>query len=430
MALKYWIALLFSSTYKKSDLGRRGKETLQLALVALERKRTSQKAKEKKNNMGNIFGRIFRVMTFGESHGPACGAVVEGMPSQIAIDLEEIQRYLDRRRPGQRFTTLRQEQDRLEVLSGLFEGQTLGTPIAMMVRNRDQRSQDYQNLASVYRPSHGDYTWQAKYGFRDWRGGGRSSGRETVGRVLAGALAEQFLRQWLIPNGPQPLSIVAWLEQIGHCRLQYKEGQFEQYLQTLSRSEIDSCLARFPEASAWPQVQQLLEQAEREGNSWGGSLVFAIRGLPAAIGEPVFDRLDAQIASALMSIPAVKGVEIGQGFQLSALSGSAANDTLQNKQGRPTLRTNRQGGIWGGISTGGLIWGRAAFKPTPSIGLEQETLNTQLQPCNIAIKGRHDPCLAIRAVPVVEAMLAITLADLVLSAALSNGQSAPRLQKH
>lgn len=379
--------------------------------------------------MGNIFGKIFRVMTFGESHGPACGAVVEGMPSQIAIDLAQVQRYLDRRRPGQPFTTPRQEEDRLEVLSGLFEGQTLGTPIAMLVRNRDHHSQDYQDLASLYRPSHGDYTWQAKYGFRDWRGGGRSSGRETIGRVLAGALAEQLLGQWLPPNESQPLAIVAWLEQIGPCSLNYSPGQFEQYLQKLSRSEIDSCLARFPQASAWPQIEQLLEEAKQGGNSWGGRLVFVIRGLPAAIGEPVFDRLDAQIASALMSIPAVKGIEIGQGFHLSTLSGSAANDTLQNENGRPTLRTNRQGGIWGGISTGGPIWGRVAFKPTPSISLEQETLNNQLQPCHIKIKGRHDPCLAIRAVPVVEAMLALTLADLVLSASLSSLQSAPRLQK-
>lgn len=379
--------------------------------------------------MGNIFGKIFRVTTFGESHGPACGAVINGMPSQIDIDLEEVQRYLDRRRPGQRFTTPRQEQDRLEVLSGLFEGKTLGTPIAMLVRNCDQHSRDYKDLASVYRPSHGDYTWQTKYGFRDWRGGGRSSGRETVGRVLAGALAEQLLRQWLPSNELMPFNIVAWLEQIGPCELNYDEGQFEQYLQTLSRPEIDSCLARFPQASASHKVQQLLEKAEREGNSWGGRLVFAIRGLPAAIGEPVFDRLDANIASALMSIPAVKGIEIGQGFRLSSSNGSAANDTLQNENGQATLKTNHQGGIWGGISTGGLIWGRVAFKPTPSIGLEQDTLDVNLQPCKIKIKGRHDPCLAIRAVPVVEAMLAITLADLTLSASLSNMQSAPRLQK-
>ncbi len=380
--------------------------------------------------MGNIFGKIFRVMTFGESHGAACGAVVDGMPAQISIDLAEVQHYLNRRKPGQRFTTPRQEQDRLEILSGLFEGKTLGTPIAMLVRNCDQRSQDYKDLASVYRPSHGDYTWQTKYGFRDWRGGGRSSGRETVGRVLAGALAEQLLRQWLPPAECSPFSIVAWLEQIGPCRLNYSEGQFEQYLQRLSRSEIDSSLARFPQASAWPEIERLLTQAKQEGNSWGGSLVFAVRGLPAAIGEPVFDRLDAQIASALMSIPAVKGIEIGQGFQLSALNGSIANDTLQNDNGRPTLKSNRQGGIWGGISVGGPIWGRVAFKPTPSIGLEQETLDAQLQPRTLKIKGRHDPCLAVRAVPVVEAMLALALADLVLSASLNSVQSAPRLQKH
>ena len=381
--------------------------------------------------MGNIFGKNFQVVTFGESHGTACGVVVDGMPAQIDIDLDEIQHYLDRRKPGQRFTTQRQEEDKLEVLSGLFEGKTLGTPIAIIVRNRNQRSQDYQNIASVYRPSHGDYTWQVKYGFRDWRGGGRSSGRETIGRVLAGALAEQLLHQWLPQTEHnQPLRIVAWLEQIGPCRLNYREGQFEQYLQKLSRQEVDDSLARFPEASAWPQIRKILEQAEQEGNSYGGSAVFAISGLPAAVGEPVFDRLDAKIASALMSIPAVKGVEIGQGFQLSTLSGSAANDTLCLEEGRPSLRTNRQGGIWGGISTGGLIWGRVAFKPTPSISLEQETLDANLQPCKIRIKGRHDPCLAIRAVPVVEAMLAITLADLVLSASLNNLSSAPRLQKH
>lgn len=381
--------------------------------------------------MGNIFGKNFQVMTFGESHGTACGAVIDGMPAQVAINLDEAQHYLDRRKPGQRFTTPRQEQDKLEVLSGLFEGKTLGTPIAMLVRNCCQRSQDYKNLASVYRPSHGDYTWQTKYGLRDWRGGGRSSGRETVGRVLAGALAEQFLRQWLPPTEEaQPFNIVAWLEQIGPCRLNYRKKQFEQYLQKLSRQEIDNSLARFPEASAWPQIEQLFAQAEQEGNSWGGSVVFAIRGLPISVGEPVFDRLDAKIASALMSIPAAKGVEIGQGFQLSSLSGSAANDTLCIEEGRPALKTNRQGGIWGGISTGGLIWGRVAFKPTPSIGLEQETLDANLQPCKIRIKGRHDPCLAIRAVPVVEAMLALTLADLVLSASLSYLSSAPRLQKY
>ncbi|MGM9999468.1 MAG: chorismate synthase [Candidatus Bruticola sp.] len=371
--------------------------------------------------MGSIWGKIFQVATFGESHGPACGVVVDGMPAQTIINLEEVQQWLNRRRPGQKNTTTRQEKDSVEILSGVFEGRALGTPIAAIVRNQGQHSQDYAELASVYRPSHGDYTWQAKYGWRDWRGGGRSSGRETIGRVIAGALAEQMLRQWLPrTKGEAPFSIAVWLEQLGPYRLQYQNGQFEDYLNNLSRQDIYSSWARCPDRQAEPQLQNLLDRARKEHNSWGASLVFAVRGLPAGIGDPVFDRLDARLASALISLPAAKGIEIGEGFKMSSMSGTEANDTLICRQGHVVPKTYNQGGIWGGISAGGIIWGRVSFKPTPSIGAEQETLNTDLQPCKIRIKGRHDPCVAIRAVPVVEAMLAITLADLVLSASLSS----------
>ncbi|MGM9992969.1 MAG: chorismate synthase [Candidatus Bruticola sp.] len=371
--------------------------------------------------MSSILGKIFQVATFGESHGPACGVVVDGMPAQTMINLEEIQQWLNRRRPGQINTTARQESDRVEILSGVFEGKALGTPIAAIVRNQGQRSHDYKELASVYRPSHGDYTWQAKYGWRDWRGGGRSSGRETIGRVIAGSLAEQMLRQWLPNNGgEQNFSIAVWLERLGPYKIEYQKGQFEDYLNNLSRQEIDSSWTRCPDHQAEPQLQKLLDQARQEQNSWGASLVFVVRGLPPGIGDPVFDRLDARLASALISLPAAKGVEIGEGFKMSSMSGIEANDTLTECHGRVVSKTYRQGGIWGGISAGGIIWGRVSFKPTPSIGIEQETLNTDLQPCKISIKGRHDPCVAIRAVPAVEAMLAVTLADLVLSASLSS----------
>ena len=370
--------------------------------------------------MGNTWGRIFRVTTFGESHGPAIGAVIDGMPAGIKIDRAAFQRYIDRRRPGRRHASPRREADQIEFLSGLFEDVTLGTPLAVMARNNDMRSRDYEELKDVYRPSHGDYTWQQKYGFRDHRGGGRCSGRETLGRVMAGAAAEQLLQQWADKHQRPRPEIAAWLESLGPINSPSSRQRLPEDLEGLSREQIDSFPLRCPYGDVRQEMEAYLSGLEARGDSCGATVVFAARNIPAGWGEPVFDRLDACIASALMSVPAVKSAEIGEGSALSSLEGSSANDTLGLKDGKAEPLTNRSGGVWGGISNGGILWGRAAFKPSPSIALPQQTLSKDLQPVKLEIRGRHDPCAALRGIPVIEAMLALVLADALLSRGLSS----------
>ena len=370
--------------------------------------------------MGNTWGRILKVTTFGESHGPAVGAVIDGLPAGIKIDRAAVQKYIDRRRPGQLYTSSREEADRAEFLSGLFGDVTLGTPLALLVRSGDMRSRDYDDLKDVYRPSHGDYAWQQKYGIRDHRGGGRCSGRETLGRVMAGAVAEQFLQQWAAKHQKPKPEIVAWLDSLGTVCSPSDAQSLQHNIENLSREQIDAFPLRCPRADVRAQMEAYLRELTAQGDSCGGTVIFAARSIPAGWGDPVFDRLDACIASAIMSIPAVKGIEIGAGFALSSLQGSSANDTLELKDGKAAAASNRSGGVWGGISNGSTVWGRAAFKPAPSIALPQQTLNKDLQPVTLKIGGRHDPCAALRGIAVIEAMLALVLADALLSGSLSS----------
>lgn len=376
--------------------------------------------------MSSSFGRILRLTTFGESHGPACGAVLDGLPAGVKIDTEALQSYVNRRSPGRRLTSARAEKDRVEILSGLYEGVTLGTPLAMVIRNENKRPGDYAELADKYRPSHADLTWQLKYGIRDCRGGGRASARETAGRAMAAAAAEQFLEQYsALRNAENPqagneavrniFSIVCWIERIGSCAINYAPGQLENLLENVTRKDIDASPCRCPVTEASALMEEELKKAQSAGDSLGGAAVFAIRGLSAGLGDPVFDKLDSIIAGALMSIPSVKGVEIGGGFGLAQMRGSQANDTFEMRGGRPHLQTNRSGGILGGISTGDTVWGRIAFKPTPTIGLPQQTLNTALETVTIRAGGRHDPCTAVRGTAAAEAMLALACADCVLA---------------
>lgn len=326
---------------------------------------------------GSTFGKIFTVTTWGESHGKAVGAVIDGCPAGLPLEEADIQRMLDRRKPGQnRFTTARKEGDLVEILSGTFEGKTTGTPISLIVRNQDQRSRDYSNIVEVYRPGHADYTFDAKYGFRDYRGGGRSSGRETIGRVAAGAIAEKIL-------GTLGIQVQAKALKIGPYPAEDREA-LEAYLNE-KMSQMDSA---------------------------GGIVECRVTGMPAGIGDPVFEKLDANLAKAVMSIGAVKGVEIGDGFAVTESCGSRNNDPFRaDEQGHIYKKSNHAGGILGGISDGSEIILRAAVKPTSSIAQVQETVNRQGENVEIQVKGRHDPVIANRAVVVVESMVALTILD-------------------
>lgn len=340
--------------------------------------------------MSSSFGTLFRIVTFGESHGPAVGVVVDGMPPAIRVDVADLQRELDRRRPGQStLTTQRQESDRVEVLSGLFEGVTLGTPIAMMVRNDDARSQDYEALRDVFRPGHADYAWQQKYGVRDHRGGGRSSGRETVGRVAAGALAK-------IALATIGVSIVGGTVQVGDVVAAWRDWD-----------EAERNPVRCPDPAAAAEMARLIAAARDAKDSVGGVVELVARGVPAGWGDPTMARLDAQLGAALLSIPATKGVEIGDGFALAARRGSESNDVLEGDR----YLSNHAGGISGGISNGADLVVRVAVRPASSIGLEQIAATTEGGARPITIEGRHDPCICPRVVPVAEAMLAVTLMD-------------------
>ncbi|NJK40631.1 MAG: chorismate synthase [Acaryochloridaceae cyanobacterium SU_2_1] len=353
--------------------------------------------------MGNTFGHLFRITTFGESHGGGVGVVIDGCPPQIEITDTEIQFELDRRRPGQsRITTPRQEADTCEIISGLFQGKTLGTPITILVRNKDTRPQDYSEMAQVYRPSHADATYDAKYGIRNWQGGGRSSARETIGRVAAGAIAKKILSQ------------VAGVEIIGYVqRIKHLEADIDPNLVTLA--QVEDNIVRCPHPDAAEQMITLIDQARREANSLGGVVECVARQVPTGLGSPVFDKLEADLAKAVMSLPASKGFEIGSGFAGTLMTGLEHNDQFYtDDQGRLRTVTNRSGGIQGGISNGENIVLRVAFKPTATIGKPQQTVDQTGQATTLAAKGRHDPCVLPRAVPMVEAMVALVLCDHLL----------------
>jgi chorismate synthase len=353
--------------------------------------------------MGNTFGHLFRITTFGESHGGGVGVVVDGCPPRLEISEADIQIELDRRRPGQsRVTTPRNEADTCEILSGVFQGQTLGTPIMILVRNKDMRSQDYSEMAQVYRPSHADATYDAKYGIRNWQGGGRSSARETIGRVAAGAIAKKILQQ------------VAGVEVIGYVR-RIKDLEAPIDPDTVTLAQVESNMVRCPHADYAEKMIALIDETRRAADSIGGVVECVVRNVPVGLGSPVFDKLEADLAKGVMSLPASKGFEIGSGFAGTLLTGKAHNDEFYtDDQGRLRTATNRSGGVQGGISNGENIILRVAFKPTATIGQAQRTVNQAGEETILAAKGRHDPCVLPRAVPMVEAMVALVLCDHLL----------------
>ncbi len=347
---------------------------------------------------GNTFGQLFRLTTWGESHGPGVGCMVDGCPAGLPISEADIQRDLDRRRVGQsRVSSARQEPDKVQILSGVFEGRTTGTPISMMVWNSDAKSSHYDSIKNLYRPGHADYTWDAKYGFRDWRGGGRSSARETIGRVAGGAIAKALLAKFGI-------SVIAWTAQLGDLRAE-----------VIDEDEIERNIMRCPDAAVAQEMIARVDAARRSLDSLGGIVEVRARGVPPGLGEPVFDKLSATIAHAMMSIPAIKGVEIGDGFDVANKRGSENNDPFTRlPDGRIGTVSNHAGGILGGISNGEEIIVRIAAKPPASIARPQETVNQQGEPSTIEVHGRHDPTVLPRLVPVAEAMMALVLADHLL----------------
>ncbi len=348
---------------------------------------------------GNTFGHIFRVTNWGESHGRAIGVVVDGCPAKLPLTTKEIQSELNRRRPGQsEVTTVRQESDQVEIFSGVYQGQTTGTPIFLIIYNRDVKQKDYSRLKEILRPGHADYTYQAKYGIRDPYGGGRSSARITAGHVAASAIARKILRRNM------QTEILAYVQQIRDI---FAEIDVEQ----LTRKQVESNPVRCPDQKAAQRMQTLLEKVRSEGDSVGGVIECQARNVLAGLGEPVFDKLDAALARAVMSINAVKGVEIGRGFDSANHYGSEINDSYYMQEGKVATRTNNAGGVLGGISTGMPIILRAAFKPTPTIGKSQETVTTSGESVTFQAEGRHDPCVVSRAVPIVEAMVALVLCD-------------------
>lgn len=348
---------------------------------------------------GSTFGTIFKITTWGESHGKALGVVIDGCPAGLPLTEDHIQRYLDRRRPGQsNITTPRREDDQVEILSGVFENRTTGAPISLMVRNTSQNSKDYGELAACYRPGHADYTFDRKYGFRDYRGGGRSSGRETVGRVAAGAIACRILEE-------MGVHVLAYTRSIGPVEID--ERHFD-------REAVLSTRTAMPDREADEKAAAYLEAAMSRTDSVGGCMECLVEHLPAGIGDPVFEKLDASLAKAIMSIGAVKAVEIGDGCLVSSRSGSENNDAFRIKDGHPVKASNHAGGILGGISDGDTIRIRAHVKPTPSIFLPQQTVNQDMEEIELRIKGRHDPIIVPRAVVVMECMTAITILDAMM----------------
>lgn len=349
--------------------------------------------------MGSTFGSVFRIATWGESHGGGIGVVVEGCPPRLPLTEEDLQRDLDRRRPGQsRLTTQRDESDTAEILSGLFEGRTTGTPIAVLVRNADARPAAYEHLKDVYRPSHADYTYDAKYGIRNWQGGGRASARETIGRVAAGAIARRLLHQ------VAGIEVLAWVSRVHTIAADVDASSV-----TLEQVEADP--TRCPDPDAAAAMTFAIEAARRDGDSLGGIVTCVARNVPPGLGDPVFDRLEADLAKAMLSLPAAKGFDIGSGFDAVAMTGREHNDPFVPGAGGPTTTGNRSGGVQGGISNGADVVCRVAFKPTATISSAQDTVNTSNEPVTLEARGRHDPCVLPRAVPMVEAMALLTLAD-------------------
>jgi len=349
--------------------------------------------------MSSHFGALFRIATWGESHGGGVGVVIDGCPARIPISTEDIQRELDRRRPGQSaIVTQRKESDTVEILSGIQDGVTLGTPIMLMVRNEDQRSRDYDEMREKYRPSHADFTYDEKYGVRAWAGGGRASARETVGRVAAGAIAKAVLKLgWGV-------EVLAWVEKVHHIAAKVDP-------ETVTLAQVESNIVRCPDAAKAEEMLTHIEAVRKDGNSVGGVIGCVARGVPAGWGEPVFDKLEADLAKAVMSLPACKGFESGSGFAGTDLTGREHNDAFRAERKEVSTPTNRSGGIQGGISNGMPIVIRAAFKPTATIMSEQDTVNQDRENTTIQGRGRHDPCVLPRAVPMVEAMVALTLVD-------------------
>lgn len=351
---------------------------------------------------GNIYGKKFKISTFGESHGVALGVVIDGCPAGLTIDLDFIQNELDRRRPGQSaIVTQRKEADGFEILSGVFEGKATGMPIAMIIRNEDQRSKDYSHIKDIYRPSHADYVYDVKYGVRDYRGGGRSSARETAARVAGGAVAKQLLAL-------EGISCKAYVSSVGdiHLNKNYTE---------LDLSKTESNDVRCPDAEVAEKMIDLIKQIKKEGDTIGGVITGVISGVPVGLGEPVFDKLHAELAKAMMSINATKGFEYGSGFEGTLSKGSQHNDIFTtNKEGKVITETNHSGGIQGGISNGMDIYFKVAFKPVATIMRDQPTVDSKGDAATVSGKGRHDPCVLPRAVPIVEAMSALVIADFLL----------------
>ncbi|MFZ5973434.1 MAG: chorismate synthase [Bacteroidota bacterium] len=350
--------------------------------------------------MSNTYGTLFRISTFGESHGPAIGVVIDGCPAGLPIEEAFIQQELDRRKPGQsKITTQRKEDDTFQILSGVFEGKATGTPIAIVINNQDQRSKDYSHIENTFRPSHADYTYEAKYGVRDHRGGGRSSARETAARVAAGAIAKLFLKT-------QQVSIQAYVSQVGHI-------QAPPYSQ-LDLSKTENNMVRCPDAATAEKMISLIDQVRLDRDTIGGIVTCVIQNVPVGLGEPVFDKLHAELGKAMLGINAVKGFEYGSGFAGIQLRGSEHNDTFYKEENRIRTRTNHSGGVQGGISNGEDIYFNVAFKPVATIMQDQPSVDKEGKEATVLGKGRHDPCVVPRAVPIVEAMAALVLADFAL----------------
>jgi chorismate synthase len=359
--------------------------------------------------MSSSFGHQFRITTFGESHGGGVGVVIDGCPPRLPISIEEIQRDLDRRRPGQsKITTPRDEPDRAEILSGLFEGETIGTPIAILVRNTDARPEAYADFKDTYRPSHADYTYEAKYGIRNWQGGGRASARETIGRVAAGAVARKLLAT------AAQIEVIAYVKRIHTITADIDPA-------TVTAESVESNITRCPDAVTAKQMIERIERARRDGDSLGGIVECVCRSVPVGLGEPVFDKLEAELARAVMSLPASKGFEIGSGFGGTLMTGIEHNDPFTADGGEIRTTSNRSGGVQGGISNGEDIVFRIAFKPTATIRKAQKTVDREGKAKTLEAKGRHDPCVLPRAVPMVEAMACLVLADQLLRQRAQNG---------
>ena len=358
---------------------------------------------------GSTFGQLFKITTFGESHGLCVGCVIDGMPPNLKLSESDIQPELNKRRPGQsNLTTARQEKDQVKIMSGVFEGKTTGAPILLLINNEDKRPEDYLNFKNLFRPSHADFTYQTKYGIRDWQGGGRASARETVARVAAGAVAKKFLKEKL------GVEFLTFIESVGNIKADIN-------YQKVKAGDIENSPVRCPEPKASQKIADLIEKIKGEGDSIGGVVFGTIKKMPQGLGEPVFDKLSADLAKAMLSIGAAKGFEYGSGFTAGAIKGSQHNDEFYMENGQVRTRTNNSGGIQGGISNGEDIYFRVAFKPTATIAQNQNTVNLDGQATVIKASGRHDPCVAIRAVSVVEAMAALVITDHYLRQRAQNG---------